>query len=139
MKVQQEDLRNCIKRQKMVQKKCDPKKALAVMPRGRSLLLGPLDEMVQSFDENSSQGGVVSRMIAIATAKALIACNPHYNLSHIDLVSSAWAKSLFKKMGLTKPMFTTGKIEVLAGGKKETKLLFMHEIVATQYSSEPRT
>ena len=76
-----------------------------------------------------SRGGVVSTSIAIATAKALITRNPQYSLSHIDLDNSAWSKSLFKRMGYTKRMSTTSKVEIPSGAQKEAELLFLHEIV----------
>ena len=44
-----------------------------------------------------SRGGVVSRTIAIATARALIALNPQYNLGHVK-IDSSWAQSLFRRM-----------------------------------------
>ena len=54
-----------------------PKKALTVVPKGYPLLLGPLDEMVQSFSmATRNRGSLVSRTIAIAVKKALIANNP---------------------------------------------------------------
>lgn len=115
MKVSQEDLRNRTReRYKMQQKKrVIRKKALAVMPKGHPLLLGPVDDMVQRFlMATRDKGGLVSRTIVIAAAKALIARHAQYNLSHIGLDSSVSAKSLFKKTGLRKRMFTTGKIEI---------------------------
>ena len=77
-----------------------------------------------------NRGRLVSRTIKIATTKALTARNPQYNLGHIDLDSCALAKSLFKRMGLTKRMSTTGKIEITARAKEDDELLFMYEIVA---------
>ena len=44
-----------------------------------------------------SRGRVVSRTIAIATARALIARNPQYNLGHVK-IDSSWAQSLFRRM-----------------------------------------
>ena len=76
-----------------------------------------------------NRGRLVSRTIKIATTKALTARNPHYNLGHIDLDSCALAKSLFKRMGVTKRMSTTGKIEITVRAKKDDELLFMYEIV----------
>ena len=76
-----------------------------------------------------NSNGLVSRTIAIAAAKALLARKPQYNLNHIDLASSAWAKRLFKGMGLAKRMSTTAKTEMPVRAKTEAELLFMHEIV----------
>ena len=98
------------------------------MQRRRALLLRPLDEMVQRFLMTTrNRGEIVSRIIA----KPLIVQNSQYNLVHIYLNTSASAKSLSKRMGLSKRMSTTDKIEISAGAKKKgVKLLFMHKIVA---------
>lgn len=57
--------------------KCDPKKALAVMPRGRPLLLGSLDQIFQRFlMATCNKGGPISRNTTLATAKPPIARNP---------------------------------------------------------------
>jgi len=58
-----------------------------------------------------SRGGVVSRTIAIAVARALITRNPQYNLGHVK-VDSYWAQSLFRRMGFKRRMRTTGKVEI---------------------------
>jgi len=62
-------------------------------------------------------------------AKVLITRNPQLNLQHIDLDSSSWAKSLFQRMGFTRRMKTTGKVEIPEGAKQEAELLFLHSIV----------
>ena len=74
-------------------------------------------------------GGLASSAVAISAAKALIARNPQYNLSHIDLDSSHWAQSLFRRMGFKKRMQTTGKVEIPEGARKEAELLYLHNIV----------
>ena len=76
-----------------------------------------------------SQGGVVSRTIAIATARALIARNPQYNLGHVK-IDSSWAQSLFRRMGFKRRMRTTGKVEIPEGARKEAELLYLHDIVS---------
>ena len=66
----------------------DVKRNLSVLPRGRPLLLGSLDLMVQRFLLFFRRiGGPVSSAVAISAAKALIARNSQYNLRHIDLDS----------------------------------------------------
>ena len=78
--------------------KRDPKKELVPLPRGRPLLLDSLDQMVQRcLPALRSRGGVVSRTIAIDTARALIARIPQYNLGHVK-IDSSWAQSLFRRM-----------------------------------------
>ena len=58
----------------------DVNRNLSVLPRGRPLLLGSLDQMVQRFLLSLRRtGGLVSSAIAISDAKALIARNPQYN------------------------------------------------------------
>ena len=69
---------------------------LNVLPRKHPLLLESLDQMVQKF------------LLALRSRGSLI--NPHLELDHIDLDSSSWAKSLFRRMGFKKRMKTTGKI-----------------------------
>jgi len=111
--------------------KRDPKQELAHMPRGRPLLLGSLDQMVQRFLlALRSRGGVVSRTIAIAVARALITRNPQYNLGHVK-VDSYWAQSLFRRMGFKRRMRTTGKVEIPEGARREAELLYLHDIVST--------
>ena len=100
---------------------------MSVLPRGRPLLLGSLDQMVQRLLLSPQRtGGLVSSAVAISATKALIARNPQYNLSHIVLDSSHWAQSLFRIMGFKKRMRTTGKIE---NARKEAELLYLHNIV----------
>ena len=92
--------------------KRDVKRELNVLPRGRPLLLGSLGQMVQRFLlATRSKGGLISSAIAIATAKALITRYPEYDLGHIDLDSSSWAKNFFKRMGFVKRMSTTGRLK----------------------------
>ena len=81
----------------------DVNRNLSVLPRGRPLLLGSLDQMVPRFLLPLQRtAGLVSSAVAISVTKALIAQNPQYSLSHIDLDSSHWAQSLFRRMGFKK-------------------------------------
>ena len=108
----------------------DVNRNLSVLPRGRQLLLGSLDQMVQRFLLPLRRtGGLVSSAITISAAKALIVQNPQYNLSHIDLDSSYWVQSLFRRMGFKKQMQTMGKVEIPEGARKEAELLYLHNIV----------
>ena len=103
---------------------------MSVLPRGRPLLLDSLDQMVQRFLLSLRRtGGLVSSAIVTSSAKALIARNPQYNLSHIDLDSSHLAQSLFRRMVFKKRMRTTGKVEIPEGARKEAELLYLHKIV----------
>ena len=76
-----------------------------------------------------SCGGSVNSLITVSIAKVLIARNPQLNLDHIDLDSSFWAKSLCQRMGFTRRMKTTGKVEIPEGAKQEVELLYLHNIV----------
>ena len=99
---------------------------MSVLPLGRPLLLGMVQRFLLSLRRT---GGLVSSAVAISAAKALIARNPQYNLSHIDLDSSHWAQSLFRRMGFKKRMRTTGKVEIPEGARKEAELLYLHNTV----------
>ena len=87
--------------------------------------------MVQGFLLATwSKGGLISSAIVIATAKTLITRYPEYDLGYIDLDSSSWAKSLFKRMSFVKRMSTTGKVEIPEGAKREAELTYLHDIVS---------
>ena len=101
------------------------------MPRGRPLMLGSLDEIVQKYlRPYGSHGGPVNSTIAVSVAKVLITRNPQRNLEHIDLDSSSWAKSLFKRIGFARRMKTTGKVEIPEGARNEAELLYLRNVVA---------
>lgn len=107
------------------------KKELTVMPRGRPLMLGSLDAMVQKYlRAYRSRGGPVNSLIALSVAKVLIERNPQLSLGHLDLDSSSWSKSLFQRMGFTRRMKTTGKVEIPEGAKKEAELMYLHSITS---------
>ena len=96
---------------------------MSVLPRGRPLLLGSLDHIVQKFLLSLRRTGeLVSSAVTISAIKALIARNPYYNLSQIDMDSSHWAQSLFRRMDFKKRMQTTGKVEITEGARKEAEL-----------------
>ena len=96
---------------------------------GRPLMLGELDEMVQSYIKAvSSRGALVNSSLAKATAKALIQKYPH-TVGNIDIDSSSWAKSLFKRMGFVRRMKTSSKVTIPDGARREIEFLFHHEIV----------
>ena len=69
---------------------------------GRPLFLGELDSMVQTYIKQlSNRGGVVNRAITNATAQALLTRYPNL-VGEIDVSSSSWAQSLFRRMGFKK-------------------------------------
>lgn len=105
--------------------------SLVLKPRGRPLLLGDmLDNMVQRYIQAASnRGAVISRGVAVSTAKALM--SRHTNVvGNIDIESSHWAQSLFRRMGYRRRRATTSKLEIPEGALKEAKLLFHHDIVS---------
>ena len=106
------------------------KQELLSQRRGRPLMLGSLDEMLQRYLRTyRGRGGPVNSLIAKSIAKVLIARNPQLNLDHIDLDLSSWAKSLLQRMGFTRRMKTAGKVEIPEGVKQEAELLYLHNIV----------
>ena len=106
-------------------------KGLKILPSGRPLLLGSLDQMVQKFLlALQRRGRLVSSTIAISSAKALMTRNPQLNLNNLDLDSPYWAQSLFRRMGYKRRLRTTGKVEIPERARKEAELLFIHNIVS---------
>ena len=110
------------------QEKRAPKRKMEIQKRGRPLLLGKVDEMVRSYlSATRHRGGLVSRSIAIATAKALIKRNPQFNLDHA-VFGNSWAKSLFFRMGYVRRAKTTSKVQIPEAVQKEAELIFQHKI-----------
>ena len=87
---------------------------------GRPLMLGEIDQMVQTYiNAVSSRGGLVTRTLANAAAKALMARYPNL-VGNIDVDSSSWAKSLFKRMGFVRRMKASSKVSIPDGARKES-------------------
>ena len=71
---------------------------------------------------------MVNTNIAIATALGFLGSSNDESIN--DLVPTvSWAQSLFRRMRFVRRFATTGKIEIPDGIKKETELLFIHDIV----------
>ena len=110
------------------QEKRAPKRKMEIQKRGRPLLLGKVDEIVRSYlSATRYRGGLVSRSIAIATAKALIKRNPQFDLDHV-VFGNSWAKSLFFRMGYVRRAKTTSKVQIPKAVQNEAELIFQHEI-----------
>ena len=94
-------------------------------------MLGPIDEMVQSYIKarRARGGGDVSWLLAEATARALIDNHPEMNLGHIELEGTSWAHSLFQRMGYVRRAGTTAKVPINDDLKKEIELTYLHGIV----------
>ena len=52
--------------------------------------------------EEKEAGGVVNSVVAIATAKTVIAKSDLEHLKALDLENWSWTKSLFQRMGFTR-------------------------------------
>ena len=72
---------------------------------------------------------MVNKVVAVATAKALIERSNLEHLKDSDLKNSSWAKSLFKRMGFLKRAAATGRPDIPEGTKKEAEIIFLHQIV----------
>ena len=97
--------------------------------RGRPLLLGHVDMMVQQFIVSlRNRGGFVSRAIAVATAKVLLERCQDPALRCI-VPTLGWAKSLYQRMGFKRRATTTATLPIPEGAKEELKILFLTDIV----------
>ena len=107
-----------------------PSTSLPLKPQGRPFLLGEIDEMVQRYIlAASNRGSVITRGVAVSTAKALMTRNPHLN-GNVDVESSHRAQNLCRRMGFRRRQATTSKLEIPEGALKEIKLLFHHDIAS---------
>ena len=82
-----------------------------------------------SFQAQRSRGGVISKAVAVATAKTLIKRNPELNLSHLYIEDSSWYKSLFKRMSVKRRLATTGKVSIPEELQKEIEESHLYLIV----------
>ena len=93
--------------------------------------VGTVDEKVSNFLQIvRRKGGFVNTVVAIATAKALIARSDLPHLKALDIESSSWTNSLFQRMGFVRRAKTTSKPEILERAKTEAALILHHQIVA---------
>ena len=68
-------------------------------------------------------------MVAIVTAKALIAKSDLEYRKALDLENSSWTKSLFRRMGFVRRGKITSKPEIPQRAKNEAALILQHQIV----------
>ena len=111
------------------------KMELTKLKCGRPLMLGSIDERVKNFLLIlSRKGGVVAKLlnsvVAIAATQALIQKSSDEHVRCIDLVSSSWTQSLFRRIVFVRRLRTTDKPEIPDQAVKEAKLLFQHQIVS---------
>ena len=98
--------------------------SIPLKPQGRPLLFGELDGLVQQYIlAASNRGNVISRNIAVSAAKVIMERYPRL-IGSVDIESSHWAQSLFRRMGFRRRQATTSKLEI-----PEVKMLFHHDIV----------
>ena len=104
-------------------------KETGTLKRGRPLMLDTVNEKVCSFLQIVRRNrGVVNSVVAIATAKAIIAENDLEHLKTLDLDNSSWTKSLFRKIGFVRQAKTTSKPEIPKRTKNEAALILHHQI-----------
>ena len=97
---------------------------------GRPLLLGDLDSMVQRYLlAASNRGAVITRASAVSAGKALLNKYPNI-VGRIDLDSSAWARSLFQRMGFVRRRLTSTKVDIPDKARKEIEYQFHYDIVS---------
>ena len=77
----------------------------------------------------SNRGGVISASVAKATTNALLKQYPH-EVGNIDIESSSWTKSLFRRMNYVRRRKTSSKIDKPQGARKEIEYLYLHNIVS---------
>ena len=107
-----------------------PSTSVTLKPQGRPFLLGEIDEIVQRYiPATSNRGSVITRGVTVSTAKALMTRNPHL-IGNVDVKSSHWAQSLYRRMGFRRRQAATSKLEIPEGALKEIKLLFHHDIAS---------
>lgn len=117
---------------KATSNKTAPSKSLSryTTKTGRPLILGSLDSMVQKYIlAASNRGAVISRASATSAATALLAKYPNV-VGNIDIDNSAWAKSLFIRMGYTQRKSTSAKVEIPEKARREIEYQFHYDIVS---------
>ena len=94
------------------------------------MLVGKFDSVVQKYIEGmSNQGAVITWSIANADAKTLIRKYPNV-VGDIDLDSSYWVQSLFRRMEFSRHRKTSIKVDLPESARKEIEYLFLYEIVS---------
>ena len=103
---------------------------LSTEKQGRPLLLGTkIDTLVQRYIRAASnRGAIITRSIVKSAAKALLIRYPN-EIGKINLDDSEYGKSLLQRMNYTRWKATTSKVKLPGGIRKESELLFHHQIV----------
>ena len=101
------------------------RKKLPSLWRGRLLLLGMLDQMVQSYImANSKRDVVITRSMAVATARALLKRYPNM-VGSLDIENLHLAQNSFCRMGFNRRKTTSSKPHIPEGARNETELMFL--------------
>ena len=72
---------------------------------------------------------MISRAVAIATARTLIKRHPELNLDQMNIEDSSWSKSLFKRMGFKRQLATTGKVCISPELHQEIQEAYLYSLV----------
>ena len=84
--------------------------------------------MVQSYLTTlRNRGVVINTTIANPTANALIKRNPGV-VGDIDINSSHWVDSLFRRIGFVKRRKTSSKVDIPDGARKKIEFLFHRDM-----------
>ena len=117
---------------KATKEKREPSKAISKYsaPTGRPLMLGELDSMIQAHLLAQSRNGTpINTAIANATAISMVQRYPDV-AGNIDVESSSWARSLFRRMGFVRRHKTSSKVEIPDKVREEIEFLFYYDIVS---------
>ena len=102
-----------------------PVKSIVKKKLGRPLLLGQFDSIIQKYIQSmSNRGAVITWSIANSAAKALMRKYPGI-VGDIDIDSSSWAQSLFRRMGFVKRRKTSSKVDIPEAARKEIEYVFL--------------
>ena len=102
--------------------------SILLLKRGRSLMFGDLKEQLKNFlIVLRRKRGVFNTVVAVVKVKAFIARSQDEHLKSIDLESSYWAKSLFKRIGFAYRTCTTSKLQIPELAKRKASFLFHHQ------------
>ena len=126
-------IRNFKKAYKEQLKKKAEVTALPTMHRGRPPLLMELDRrLLQFLNAVRARGGVVNSHVVRATADALIRSNHSPGFQHLQNFSMprSWIQSVYKRMGYTRRMGTTGRPPVPKGLYDECRVSYLCDIEA---------
>lgn len=103
---------------------------LPVLPKGRPPLMLDLDHKLLTFLKAvRTKGGVVNIHVVRAAALALIQSNPSQRQYYANFdMPRSWVQSIYRRMGYTKRLGTTGRPPVPKGVYDECRLDYLSDI-----------